>query len=250
MTTFALGLWLLGSTGQTTPLLLTTFFAELPGLVAGSLAGVLVDRWDRRYVLILADAGQAIGTLLLLASVLSGTFELWHLYAIVLVQGTFAVFQQTARDASTTMLIHETHRERANAIQQMAFPLAGIIGTATTGVLYGAIGLPGVLFIDLLTVTLAVLALLGVRIPRPRATEEGDAIRGNVWRGFSGAVRFLAGRPALLGLVLYGIGINFLQYTLQSCRSRHHPTYRAASLACAHSWDSWGRRPLLRWSDR
>jgi hypothetical protein len=52
MTSVALGLWLYQRTGRTTPLLLTTFFAELPGLLAGGLAGVLVDRWDRKHVLI------------------------------------------------------------------------------------------------------------------------------------------------------------------------------------------------------
>jgi hypothetical protein len=71
MTSIGVGLWLFQRTGVTTPLLLAAFFAELPGMLGGSLAGVLVDRWERRQVLILADAGQAVVTILLLASVLS-----------------------------------------------------------------------------------------------------------------------------------------------------------------------------------
>jgi MFS transporter, DHA3 family, macrolide efflux protein len=93
MTSIGVGLWLFQRTSVTTPLLLAAFFAELPGMLGGSLAGVLVDRWERRQVLILADTGQAVGTVLLLTSILSGQFQLWHLYLIVLFQGGFAILQ-------------------------------------------------------------------------------------------------------------------------------------------------------------
>jgi MFS family permease len=82
MTAVAIGIWIFNETGQTAPLLLTSFFTELPGMLGGSLAGVLVDRWNRKLVLILADAGQGIGSLLLLVSFQSGAFQLWHLYAV------------------------------------------------------------------------------------------------------------------------------------------------------------------------
>lgn len=145
MTSIGVGLWLFQRTSVTTPLLLAAFFAELPGMLGGSLAGVLVDRWERRQVLILADAGQAVGTVLLLTSILSGQFQLWHLYLIVLFQGGFAILQQPAKDAATTMLVSETHRERANAIQQMGFPLAGVVAPVLTGLIYAWADLSGVI---------------------------------------------------------------------------------------------------------
>jgi DHA3 family macrolide efflux protein-like MFS transporter len=145
-----------------------------------------------------------------LASLLSGRFQLWHLYAVAWVQGTFATAQQSARDASTTMLIPEAQRERANAILQMSFPLAGAIGPALTGVLYPLAGLNGVLVIDLLTFVVAAAAVAFVRIPHPQETPEGRAARGSVWNEMRGALRFLAARPALLGLVLHAIAVNFL----------------------------------------
>lgn len=135
MTAVAVGIWVFKETGSTTPLLLAVFFAELPGMLAGSVAGVLVDRWDRRRVLMLSDAGQAAGTLLLLASFLSGRFELWHLYAVSLLQGCFAILQGPARDAATTLLVPKAQRERANGIQQMSFPLAGVVAPVLAGTL-------------------------------------------------------------------------------------------------------------------
>jgi MFS family permease len=111
MTAFALGIWVFTQTNTATPLLLTSFFAELPGMVGGGLAGVLVDRWNRRLVMILADAGQALGSLFLLWSFFTGSFQIWHLYLVSLVQGVFATLQAPAQNAVVTVLVPEAQRE-------------------------------------------------------------------------------------------------------------------------------------------
>jgi MFS family permease len=171
---------------------------------------VLVDRWDRKRVLMLADAGQALGSLLLMLSFLSGHFQLWHLYAVALAQGTCAMFQGPAKDASTTMLVPENQRERANAIQAMSFPLAGVVAPALTGVIYVAVGIGGVILIDLLTFLIAVYAVYRIRIPNPTRSEEGESAQGTMLQEWRGGLRFLWARPALLGLVLYFTAMNFL----------------------------------------
>ncbi len=210
MTGIALGLWLFAATGNTAPLLLMAFFNELPGVLAGGIAGVWVDRLPRRRVLLLADAGQAAGSLLLLVSFLSGRFQIWHLYFIVFGQGLFAIFQQPARDAVTTLLVADRHRERANAVQQMAFPLAGVVAPAVTGALYVFIGIAGVILVDLATFLAAVTVLFFLRLPQPRPTAEAEAIRGSAWRELGGVLRFLLARRLLFGLLLYMTAVNFL----------------------------------------
>lgn len=209
MTVIGIGIWLYNNTGQTTPLLLMAFFNELPAVFAGSLAGVLVDRWPRRRVLILADAGQALGTLLLLAVFLSGQFAVWQLYAVVLVQGIFAIFQGPAKDAVVTMLVPAGQRERANGIQEMLFPMAGVLAPALAGVVYAAGGIAAVVAVDLVTFLAAITIVSFLTIPDPQATEEGLAIQGRPWQQVAGALRFLHGRRGLLWLVLYGMALNF-----------------------------------------
>ncbi len=210
MTGIAVGIWVFGQTGDATPLLLMAFFNELPGMLGGSLVGVLVDRWDRRRVLMVADAGQAFGSLLLMGSFLSGGFQLWHLYAIVFAQGVFAIFQGPARDASTTLLVPEHHRDRANGVLQMAFPLAGVIAPALTGALYGLIRIEGIILLDLLTFGVGVIAVYLVRIPRPPVSEEGRATRGSLWMEMRGGLRYLRAWRGLLILMLYFTWMNFL----------------------------------------
>jgi MFS family permease len=171
---------------------------------------VVVDRWDRRLVMILADVGQAIGSLMLMFSFLSGRFEIWHLYIIAFFQGTFSTFQGPAEDAATTMLVDEAHRERANAIKQTSFPLAGVIAPVLSGTLYAMVGIVGIIGIDLVTFIVAVTVALFVHIPHPQQTNEGEAAQGNFWKETLGAFHYLSERRVLLVFVIYMAFINFM----------------------------------------
>ncbi|MEZ4669635.1 MAG: MFS transporter [Anaerolineae bacterium] len=210
MTSIAVGIRVTLETGQAAPLLLVAFFNELPPMLLGSAAGVLIDRWPRKWVMVLADAGQAVGSLLLLASFLSGAFQLWHLYAVSLMQGVFAMFQAPAQDAVTTVLVNDAQRDRANALKQMSFPLAGVIAPAVTGLLYPLIQISGIIAIDMLTFVIAVGVVARMRIPQPPASTENQQAAGGFWRELRGGLAYLWERRALLWLVLYFTIINFL----------------------------------------
>ena len=203
MTAVAVGIWVFSLTGQATPLLLTSFFTELPGMLFGSLAGVLVDRWNRKRVMLLADIGQALASLLLLASILSGDFQLWHLYTLAFLQGSFAILQGPAESATMTLLVPESQRERANGILELTFPLAGILAPALAGVIYSFAGIGGVIAIDLATFLAAAGILLLLAIPQPPPSAEGQAGRGRWLSELRGGLGFLRRRPALFALVLY-----------------------------------------------
>ena len=143
----AIGIHIFTETGSATPLALVAFFGIVPLILAASVSGVLADRWDRRAVMILSDAGQALGTVLLLISFAGGGFELWHLYLVTFIQAIFGVFQGPAFSASVTMLVPEAQRERANAIQQMTGPTAGIVAPALAGVIYALGGVVGAILV-------------------------------------------------------------------------------------------------------
>lgn len=210
ISSLAMGIWIYGDTGNATPLALVAFFATVPTMLAGFISGVLADRWDRRYVMMLADVGQAVGTVLLLVSVLSGRFELWHLYVVTLIQAIFAIFQGPAFSAAVTMLIADEQRDRANAIQQMSSPAAGIIAPVIAGVIYAAVGLVGAILVDLATFAVAMGVLFVVRIPQPVQTAEGLATRGSVWKESLGGLAYLNQRRILLFMLLYISLVNFL----------------------------------------
>ncbi len=210
MTSMAMGIWIYSETGKAAPLLLASFFAELPGMLVGSFAGALVDRWPRKAVMILSDAGQALGSLLLLLSFASGQFQPWHLYVVSLLQGLFGTFQGPARDATTTLLIPAERRERLNAVIELSFPLASTIAPVLAGLLYGLIGVTGVILIDLGTFLLAVLVVAGQSIPQPPPSEEGAEGRGQFLSEALGGLRFFLKRRSLFLFLLYLVFVNFL----------------------------------------
>lgn len=210
MTHLAIGIKLFNDTGNSTPLLLTSFFSALPLMVGGILAGVLVDRWQRRRVLIASDAAQAIGTLLLYLSFAFDRFQLWQLYAIAFVQGLFGMFQRPAMEASVTMLVPESHRDRANAIRQIAGPAAGIVAPVITGFVYALVGVTGVMIVDLTTFVIATVVVCLVRIPQPPQTEQGRATQGSIWQEMRGGLQFLWSQRILFYLMIYAALLNFL----------------------------------------
>jgi MFS family permease len=206
----AIGFYVFAQTGEATPLALVGFFSLIPMILASNLSGVLADRWDRRYVMMIADAGQAVGTLLLLVSFASGEFQLWHLYLVTVLNSTFAVFQGPAFQASVTMLIPDNQRDRANAIQQLTGPMAGIIAPAIAGLVYALVGVNGAIVFDLVTFAVGVLVVFLIRIPKPTETAEGRALRGSVWREVMGGFQYLLKRRVLLFLTLLISVLNFL----------------------------------------
>ncbi len=206
----AVGIWVFTETGNATPLTLVSFFAVLPQVIASSFSGVIADRWDRRLVMVLSDAGQAVGTLALFISFASGNFQLWHLYAVAVWQATFGVFQGPAFSASVTMLIPDDQRDRANTLMQLTQPSAGVIAPLLAGLVYALVDVEGAILIDMLTFVAAMIVIFGMHIPRPTVTAEGLAARGSMWKEMFSGLEYLLKRRLLLYVMLYAAMVNLM----------------------------------------
>ncbi len=209
MTALAVGIWVYERTGDAMPLAIAAAFGVLPAIFTTGFAGVFADRWDRRYMMVLADLGQALATLFLLTSIATDSFQLWHLYTVSAIEAIFASFQFPAFIASVTMLIPDEHRDRANALQQLTGPLSGVIAPVIAGVIFVAVGVTGVMLIDLGTFLVAVVVVLLVHIPRPAETEEGAASKGSVWKELASGFRYLWSKRQLFWLSIFGTFVNF-----------------------------------------
>lgn len=209
MSTIGLGLWLFAQTGTTTPLLLAAFFLEVPGMVLGSVAGAVIDRVPRKPVLILTDAGLALGTLILLGSILTDTFSVPLLYAVALVQGTLTIFQSPASDASLSLMTPEDRRDRINGLRQMLFPFAGIVAPALTGLLYAFGGIGMVFAVDLTTFAIAATAVFFMQIPQP-PTPDTEGEPTTFWQDWRAGLHYLSAQPGLLALLVNTVLGNYL----------------------------------------
>jgi DHA3 family macrolide efflux protein-like MFS transporter len=209
LTSFALGVWIFTETGKATPFALTILFGNLPRILLLPVAGSLADRWNRRWVMILSDAGNALVTISVFALILFGDIQIWHIYLIVTLGSIFSAFQEPAYMASITMLVPKKDLSRANGMVQMSQALEMVITPVLAGLLFVAIGLTGILVIDFVTFLIAVGALLMVRIPQPELTSNEDK-KASVWSDAAFGWKYLKARPGLFSLLWYFAMVNFL----------------------------------------
>ncbi|WP_322791602.1 MFS transporter [Bellilinea sp.] len=211
LTSFALGVWIYQQTGQATPFAITVLFGTLPRILLTPLAGSLADRWNRRWLMILADTGNALVTLAVVFLVMSDSLRIWNIYLVALAGSLFAAFQEPAYTASITMLVPKKDLARASGLMQVAQSMEMLIAPLLAGILFGVIGLRGIVLIDFLTYFFAVGALLIVRIPQPPLTSqiEQDG-RGKIWRDALFGWQYLRQRRGLFNLLVYFALVNFL----------------------------------------
>ena len=162
LTSFALGLWVYERTGSVTPYALTGLFAVLPSVLLSTLAGVLVDRWDRRRVMLLSDTGAGLATLAVALLFLTGRVQVWHIYLATAVSAAFSTCQRLAYTATTAQLVSKERLGRANGLVQFGQAASEILAPTLAGILLLTVKVQGVLLIDFATFLFAV-AVLGNR---------------------------------------------------------------------------------------
>ena len=179
MTGFAMTIWAYQETQQATALALVGFFFVAPMLIAAPFAGALVDRSNRKLMMMLSDIASGIATFVILILYSSGKLEIWHLYITGAFQGVFQSFQWPAYSAAISTMIPKEQYGRANGMLSLAETASNIFAPILAGSLIGiaSIGVRGILMIDLITLSIAVGALLLVFVPQPKVTEEGKKHR-------------------------------------------------------------------------
>jgi MFS family permease len=156
-----LPIWVLQITGSSLVTATVFLVGLLPGLVVGPLAGVLVDRWDRRRTLIAVSLAEAACLLPLLA--VDGRDDLWIVYAVMAVEASLAQLNDPARNALVPSLVAADDLVGANALIGLNSNLARLAGSPLGGILVELSGLPGLVIGDAVSFLLgaALIALVG-----------------------------------------------------------------------------------------
>jgi MFS transporter, DHA3 family, macrolide efflux protein len=208
MTGLAIAIWLFQQTGDVTPLALVSFFSLIPNVLLANVAGLVADRLDRRWIMALADSGAAVGSLLLMGLFFSGAFQVWHLYLITLFVEICRAFQNPAFSASVALMVPDDQRDRANAVMQLTGPLAGLIAPGLAAIIYAAMGITGVLAVDLLSFSVAITAMLLARIPAPPRSESKQT--ASILRDLLAGFAFLLEHKPMLVMVGFFTLVNFI----------------------------------------
>jgi len=200
MSNFALTLWAYEVTGKATPLAMVGFFFVTPIVFLGPFVGVLVDRGNRRLMMMLSDLGAALVSTIVLVLYVTGNLQIWHLYITAAISGIFQGFQWPAYSAAITLMLPKEQYARANGMMEMSGNASQVFAPLLAGALIRPLGLAGILVIDLVSAAVAISALLFVHIPQPARTQAGREGEGSFLKEAIYGFRYIFARPSLLGL--------------------------------------------------
>ncbi|MBU0492189.1 MAG: MFS transporter [Chloroflexi bacterium] len=164
---FALVWWLTVTTGSATVLAFASLVALLPQILIGPFAGALVDRWNRRMVMMVADSAIALVTVLLAVLYGLGVVQVWHIYVLLFIRALGGAFHWPAMQASTTLLVPREHLSRVGGLNLTLSGLANILIPPLGALALEALPMQAILAIDVVTAVPAVAALFFVSIPQP-----------------------------------------------------------------------------------
>jgi len=184
--------------------------AELaPSILLSSFAGVFVDRWDRRRLLVVTNLLQALTVTALL---LVGDGSLWVVYVVAAVQSAVASFSQPAESALLPSLVPVEELVPANALNVLNNRIGRLVGTPLGAVLLGLGGLHLVVVVDALSFlgAAALVAAMTASAPRPRtdrlAIDEAETAFRRFWAEWVAGLRIVReDRTIAMLFVVFGL---------------------------------------------
>jgi DHA3 family macrolide efflux protein-like MFS transporter len=205
LVSFALIWWLTETTGSATVLTTAAMVAVIPAVVLSPITGTLVDRWNRRRVLIVADGAIALTTLALAILFTLGVRHVAVVYVVIFIASIGGAFHRPAMIASTSLMIPEQHYSRIAGLNNALRGAMSIVAPPTAALLLRLLPIHAILYIDVITAAVAIAPLLFIAIPQP-ARSAVSAGTASVVSDMLVGLRFIVRWPGLLMLIgVYGM---------------------------------------------
>lgn len=213
LTAFALGVFVFQKTQSATNFSLIILFAFLPTFILLPFGGVLADRFDRKKMMIIGDAGAITGLLFILLVMISGSIEIWYIYVGVALSSVFAAVQNPSYKAVVTDLVSEEMYSRASGLIQLAGSAQYLISPVIAGFLMSIFDIKLVLMIDIMTFLIAAAAVFVVKKQdaAPLKQEKPEFLRD-----MAESFHYLISQQEVLCLVLLTTMVCFFVGLLQS----------------------------------
>jgi len=181
--------------------------ALLPQVFIGPFAGALVDRWNRKVVMMVADSLIALSILFLAFMFSVGRVEVWHIYAVMMFRAAGGAFQWPAMQASTSMMVSRKHLSQVAGLNQALSGLVAVSAPPLGALLLAIMPIQYVLVIDVLTAIFAVGPLVFIKVPQPEHdASSARGVLGDMKEGF----QWIFKQKGLLVIMLMSLCINMV----------------------------------------
>lgn len=207
---FALVWYVTKQTGSAAVLATATTAALLPNILLGPFVGALVDRWNRKLVMIIADLVVALATVVLAMLFATGAIQIWHIVAILLTRSAAGVFQGPARIAATTLMVPKEHLSRLGGINQAVDGMITVFSPALGALLLELLPMQGVLAVDIITAAIAIaLLIFFVRVPQPKNSPKADKVTPrSLMADVREGIRYIVTWPGLFLMIVMASLLN------------------------------------------
>ena len=208
---FALVWWMTESTGSATVLATSTALIFVPRIFLGPFVGALVDRWDRRKVMLVADGLIAGLTIVLSVLFYLDIIQIWHVYVLIFLRSLGGTFHFPAMQASTTLMVPEKYLSRIAGLNQMLDGGVSVAGPPLGALLLALIPIYGVLMVDVITAAIAIIPLLFILIPQTEKSEKQELVSPKTLiLDVRDSFRWIKTRPGLMVILSVSVFMNFL----------------------------------------
>ncbi|MEU4833755.1 amino acid adenylation domain-containing protein [Streptosporangium sp. NPDC023615] len=204
LTEFAIPIWIYLTTGSLVRFALFAVLGLVPGMLVAPLAGAIVDRYDRRKVMLCGDIAAGSTQLALGVLLWTGNLQIWHIYPLLVCLSVALTFQRFAYGSAIPQLVPKRFLGHANGVVQMATGTAQLIVPLIATGLMATIGLEGILVIDVASYVVATLVLLFVRFPTAMPWRRRESVLTEMANG----IRYSWGNSGFRGMLVFFAVLN------------------------------------------
>jgi len=204
---FALVWWLTKTTGSASILATATTIAIIPEIVVSPFAGAVIDRANRKKVMMLADSVIAVATIILAAMFYLGVVQIWHVYLLMFVRSVGGAFHFPAEQASISLMVPGEHLARIAGLNQALRGGVNIIAPPLGALMLELLDVQGALSIDFIPAFIAVALLFFIRIPQPKLPADRPAFTiKTLTTDMLSGLRYILNWKGLVALIAIAMG--------------------------------------------
>ncbi|MDJ0700294.1 MAG: MFS transporter [Woeseiaceae bacterium] len=205
---FAIIWWLTTATGSASVLATAALIGLLPQVVLGPFFGALVDRWNRKRIMLIADSTIALASAWLAWMYFTDTATVAHVFVVLGIRAVGGAFHAPAMLASTTLMVPEEHYVRIQGLNQALQNGSPLLAAPVGALLVSSLPMSAVMMIDVVTALVAVVPLIFIVIPQPNKPDE-DQQRTTVLGDVAEGIGYLRQHRETLYLVIGATLVNF-----------------------------------------
>lgn len=209
--TFAISFYILQMTGSASSFAMNLIFSILPRAILGPFAGYVVDKYNRKVIVIVAQVTIVATILGLLGFMMSYGLTLPAIYTVTAILATAATFSGVAFSSSISSLVDEPRIQKAMSLNQMSISFAAIASPAVGGLLYGTVSLELFLIVFACASTVAVILESTMNFTlysKRKEVVEGE--KEKMLESMKAGLRYVRQQPILMALMIIALTVNFI----------------------------------------